>query len=70
MITNIGASGKVFEIGAERAKAFIDYVRENGEIYATATYDPFEYEVVPNAGDVPQTTETSAAAAAEEGTRG
>lgn len=70
LITNIGASGKVFEIGAERAKAFIDYVRENGEIYATATYDPFEYEVVPNAGDVPQTTETSAAAAAEEGTRG
>lgn len=66
LITNIGASGKVFEIGAERAKAFIDYIRENGEIYATTVYDPFDYEVIPNAGDKPEMAETTTAVAVVE----
>ena len=71
LVTNIGASGKIFEIGTERAKAFIDYIRENGEIYAATIYDPFEYEVIPNTGDKPEMSEaTTAFSVTEENTRG
>ncbi|GEM_PF-1691088 len=67
LVTNIGASGKVFEIGAERAKAFIDYIRENGEIYTTTVY---ESDVIPNDSNKPATTETTAFSVVEESTRG
>lgn len=71
LITNIGGSGKVFEIGSECAEALIRYIRENGEVYDTAVYDMSgDYEVIPNTGDMPERESSAGYAVTEESTRG